>query len=266
MRFTQQMHEQILHSSSLVGPAWCLQEGSPPPPLEGGDPLGFPYCDHLNILGTDPDRVLEARLVVQKAFAAQGSSMHEETPAESVAVCLGATVDGKSGQVVPTPRRRGRLAAALRWLSRYPRVCGREIERLVGHVIFVFLGNRLALSVLRHAYDFTQDSYGTRQKLWPSVAEVIAALAGLLPLIRSRMRGERSGTIWAVDACESGFAVSRKVAGAQAARDIGRWGERWRYRHTLVEEWRPRDRTLGLLDALPEPPSPKIWRAPSSSF
>lgn len=46
----------------------------------------------------------------------------------------------------------------------------RELERVVGHVVLVLLGIRLALSVSRHAYAFIQDYYEKRQRVWGSVA------------------------------------------------------------------------------------------------
>ena len=64
-----------------------------------------------------------------------------------------------------------------------PCISGRELEKLAGHAVFVLLTNRLALSVLRHIYDFIKDSYGRRQRLWKSVADECLVLAGLLPLL-----------------------------------------------------------------------------------
>ena len=92
--FIQELHEQILFQASRVSLSWVLREGWAPPPLTDAQPLGLPYCDNLNILGTDPALVLTQRQEVQAAFEAKGFNMHEETEALEVCDVLGATVDG----------------------------------------------------------------------------------------------------------------------------------------------------------------------------
>ena len=125
--------------------------------------------------------------------------MHEETGAEPEAVILGADLDGKKGRLVATARRRTRLRLALLWCSRRPRITGRELERLVGHCIFVLLTYRASLSVLRHVYDFIRDSYDRPQRLWISVAEECRHLAGFMPLVCADLRLKWSGFLSLTD-------------------------------------------------------------------
>ncbi len=102
MWFVQRMHEHILFQSSSIAPCWCLQEDTPPPELSGSRVLGFPYCDNMSVIGTNPNAVLQERLRIQQAFESAGFAMHEETGAEPLSVVLGAQVDGKTGLGTPT--------------------------------------------------------------------------------------------------------------------------------------------------------------------
>ena len=105
-----------------------LGEGRPSPTIEGTQPLALPYCDNLNVIGTDPRVVLEQRIVIQKAFEKLGFEMHEETEALSVCQIFGAELDGWRGVLVLIVKRRFRLQQALRWLARRPCITGRELE------------------------------------------------------------------------------------------------------------------------------------------
>ena len=116
-------------------------------------------------------------------------------------------------------------------------------------MIFILLVNRPALSCLHHVYDFINDSYHKRQRLWPSVAEEIKHICGLLPMIVSDMRRPWSPIVSAVDACESGMGVVGRVADPDDVKTIGIWSDRWRYKHLPVEQWVARDRALESLNA-----------------
>ena len=111
--FIQGLHEQVLADSSELSAEWCLRDGAPCPCLDSGHAAGLPYCDNLNVLGTDPVRVLAQRKAAQAAFEAHGLAMHEETNAEPEAVILGADLQGKKGRLTATSRRRTRLRLAL---------------------------------------------------------------------------------------------------------------------------------------------------------
>ena len=134
--------------------------------------------------------------------------MHEETEAESSIDILGASVDGISGRVCPTHKRRWRLCLALRWAGRRPRVTGQEIERLIGQVVFVVLANRFMLSILRHVYDFIRDSYTHRQRLWASAAHECCVLAGLVPLLGANLRLHWHPRVTSIDACPTEMGVA----------------------------------------------------------
>ena len=70
----------------------------------------------------------------------------------------------------------------------------------MGHLIFSLMVSRLALSVLRHCYDFIRDSYDVRQRVWASVASEIRVTLGILPLLRADLRLRWCTTISAYDA------------------------------------------------------------------
>ena len=51
-----------------------------------------------------------------------------------------------------TPERVAKVSAACKYLLRGPLITGREFERLAGHLTFVLLVCRPAISILRHIY------------------------------------------------------------------------------------------------------------------
>ena len=168
----------------------------------------------------------------------------------SLPLFLGGLVEGRRGMVTPTPKRRHKIQQACRWLARRPRVTGEKLERIIGHIVFVLMTSRPALSILRHAYDFVKDSYAVRQRLWASVAEEFSVIGGLLPLVVADMRLPWHPEIIATDACESGFGETRRPASRGLTKETGRFDERWRYRLLPPDQWAPRRRALAGLDPL----------------
>ena len=83
-----------------------------------------------------------------------------------------------------------------------------------------------SLAVFRACYTSVKDSYGFRQRLWPSACKEMSIAAGLMPLLVSRMDFPWSDTVRATEACESGWGVAQAVPGADRARAHGVWSER----------------------------------------
>ncbi len=172
--------------------------------------------------------------------------MHDETAPESDATILGGRFHGRCNVLKPTQARVERSRKAFLWLARRPRITGRELERLVGHGVFLSLLNRSSLSIFCHVHNFIGDSYDIRTRLWSSVADECWLFAALLPLISADLSRGWSEVVGAVDACKSGIGISAGILSSETARRCGRWHERWRYKRLPPEEWKPRDRSIEL--------------------
>ena len=140
MWLVQQLHERMVLTA--FDERMILRDSRPAPDLRSGDCCASPYCDNLGVIGTQARHVLSLRESVQEAFEKAGFAMHEETGAEGDAVILGGRFRGDENRIVPSPRRFVRVRKAFRWLSRRPRITGQELERMVGHGIYLGLLHR----------------------------------------------------------------------------------------------------------------------------
>ena len=80
--------------------------------------------------------------------------VHEETEAARWAQSLGFLLDGATGAFCATPERTRRVTETLRFLGARPYVTGVQLERLLGHVTFLFLARRELLCIFSAAYAF----------------------------------------------------------------------------------------------------------------
>eukprot|EP00959_Pyramimonas_sp_CCMP1952_P069600 1452774-Pyramimonas_sp.AAC.1 len=52
----QRANAHVCCSASGLGFPRVLADHGPAPPLDGGVPCLLPYCDNINVIGTDPDK------------------------------------------------------------------------------------------------------------------------------------------------------------------------------------------------------------------
>lgn len=86
---------------------------------------------------------------------------------------------------------------------------GRDIERLVGHIVPVFLLKRELLSVLCSVYTLISQSYLRPQPPWRNVRGELQMCWDLLPVIAAELDAEGSPVVHAHLASLSGFGVYR---------------------------------------------------------
>ncbi len=134
--------------------------------------------------------------------------MHEEE-AERWAQSLGFLIDGARGEFRATPERSWRVALGLYFLVKRPVLTGRQLERMLGHVTFLFLAKRELLAVFGAAYASVQRNYHRRTKLWRSVARECLTAAVLMPLAKADLRSQWDSKVFMTDA---GDADSKLVA------------------------------------------------------
>ncbi|CAK0860193.1 unnamed protein product, partial [Prorocentrum cordatum] len=133
------------------GPALCL----------------LPYCDNINVIGTDPDRCNVQLNAICAEWRRRGVLIHEVVEAADTFTSLGRFVDGVSGLVCAGPERAERLRQAALWLEQRPRVTGREVEKFIGHLIDHAMLRRELLCILRNLYDVVRDCYSRTSSTTP---------------------------------------------------------------------------------------------------
>lgn len=106
---------------------------------------------------------------------------------------LGLVLDPRSLMWRPNGRKFWRICRALRWLLDDHRpVTGREVEKLLGHLMWVMMLRRDSLCLMGALYEL--------QPLWASGQRELTWIRALLPLLASSMKKDGSPTVTAYDA------------------------------------------------------------------
>ncbi|CAK0874607.1 unnamed protein product, partial [Prorocentrum cordatum] len=122
---------------------------------------------------------------------------------------------------------RARLAA--RALVRRGRCPGRDLERVIGHVVFIALAQREGLSIFESCFRFIQECYNREVPLWSQVGQELLAWDGVAPLLWRDLRAPWSPCVGCVDAPPRWLGACEAVWEVGAVREVGRHSERWRY-------------------------------------
>ena len=190
------------------------------------------YVDNLHVLGTDEEEVKARFWKAVQALREAGLTVHEieegQTEDSSVKM-LGWEIHG-NGRVTPSHERLWRVRLAIRELLRRGKSSGQQLERLVGHMTFISLCRREALSVLGESYTFIRRHYQQIVPLWKSVRDELEKWDGIAPLIFSDLRRPWSERLLAVDASEWGLGVTTSQIKSADSQALGGCIERWRFR------------------------------------
>lgn len=230
MYWAQRIHSFQALSGAGLDPSREVADGVACPSLASGEPVMIAYADNLNIAGICKDRVQKAKDDAVAHLRSIGLIVHEELDATSSANSLCFHVDGVVGKVTPIPSKVGKVIAMLRCLASGPRVSGKMVEKLIGHCIHFMMLRRELLSVFRSMYQFVQDCYHTRRRLWPTARAEAKWAASLLSVSFADLRRSWDTTVYTSDASLSGIGVCKSVFTAQHVDEIGRRKEIWRYK------------------------------------
>lgn len=184
-----------------------LVSGWPAPSLHEGI-VANPYCDNLNVFGTDPAPVNACLKSLISVFENVGFEFHEMEWASTSAKPLGSRFSGKSNVLGPHFDKLHNLKSANRFMSPGTRVSGQQVEVLLGIFTHEFMYNRSGFSVFRAAYTFVQDSYYTKQHLWDSVAREFMVAGYILLLIGAKLNLDWSTEVRCSDASTAGWGSS----------------------------------------------------------
>eukprot|EP00438_Fugacium_kawagutii_P021515 Skav212741 [mRNA] locus=scaffold1199:108583:113900:+ [translate_table: standard] len=188
------------------------------------------YVDNLHVFGTCQKEVEQRFWRAVEELRSAGLTVHEIEMGDHSNKVLGWQIDD-SGVLRPGRERLWRIRLAIREILKRNRCSGQQLERLIGHITFISLCRREALSVLGECYTFIQRFYHCSVPLWKSVRKELSKWDGIAPLIFCNLTSEWSSQIYAVDASEWGLGVTTGTISTSYARDLGRHTERWRFKH-----------------------------------
>lgn len=259
MWLAQRVHQHQCLVATGLDPSRIMTDRRPVPSLDTEEPFVLPYADNLNVGGTSQAKVQDIKDKVVSHLRSIGFKVHEELDATTMADSLGYRIDGERGTVQPLPDKLRKVQLCLRWLSRRPKISGKAIEKILGHVVHFTLIRRELLSLFRNLYDFAQAHSSSAHRLWRSAAREARWAAVLLSLCVADLRKEWHTAVTASDASLSGIAVCKRFANLSTVQKIGSQKEGWRF-SSYDPTSRPREKTVEKRDVFADPETVKPIR------
>eukprot|EP00438_Fugacium_kawagutii_P025119 Skav230792 [mRNA] locus=scaffold312:103074:108500:+ [translate_table: standard] len=240
----QKLHEQSALRSLQVERSQLILDGYPSPSLTGDAVVAMPYCDNVHSLSLSREACQRGKDLMCEDLSMLGFTLHEDVDATDYFQTLGGIIDGKVGVVKPTPSRAWNIVLAFESLLDSP-VDWMLLRRLLGHAMTICTLNRSGMSIFRALYDYVEAAPKPRMFNKKERREVLN-FVGLVPLLVCEMRRPWHTDVTCTDASPSGFGICQTTLDKQSVQEMGKWQDRWRFRHLDPAEWRPRMRTQGL--------------------
>ncbi|CAK0826987.1 unnamed protein product [Prorocentrum cordatum] len=230
----QRVHERTSVEAGAC-PEQRIVDHRPPPPMTPGAHLE--YVDNFIAIGTDSEWVAALVRRVSDALRARGLEVKAEDhagelPGESEA--LGWCIDRGRCIVRPTRARLWRARLAVRGVLGRGRLRGRDLEKLLGHLVFISLIKREGMSLFWSCYAFVRKCYDKETGLWPAVRRELEYWDGIAPLLWRSLRSPWTDELIVVDASEWGIGACAAPAPASLVQRLGHVSERWRWHHGLA--------------------------------
>ncbi|CAK0906122.1 unnamed protein product [Prorocentrum cordatum] len=240
VHFVQSAHLNVLASISpnnqwLVDkqPGTCLSDSSAAAKVL--------YIDNFAAISTSRETALQVVNDMLGSFTSEGVRASLDLDV----VLLGFTLDSKAARWRPAPKKFWRVHGCIsHLLEPGRRITGRQLERLVGHVVALLLLRREALSLLSAVYVFIRSTYDRAQPLWPSCRRELRWVLALLPTVFADMERPWHAEVGAFDASPWGAGVCTARWPLSAVQAAGRQPERLRFRGPLASLVAPRDAAL----------------------
>ncbi|OLQ10494.1 hypothetical protein AK812_SmicGene5815 [Symbiodinium microadriaticum] len=230
MWWCQRLSEKLVEGSGLLKEERVRDFD----PVPAGNFWHIEYVDNLVVFGTNKAEVERRFWLAVTALREAGLTVHEIEFGTGECKVLGWAIS-EQGVVSPTSSRLWRLRLGIREILKRGRASGQQLERLVGHMTFVSLCRREALSALGDIYTFIRRHYSTVVPLWKSVRRELSCWDGVSPLIFVNLGTPWNDTLYSVDASEWGMGVTTSKMDQQAIATLGRHVERWRFRDPLAK-------------------------------
>ena len=171
-----------------MGPSlpW-VRDRVPTPGLASIKACKLLYIDNYAVMGKSQEVVEELVSEMGAKFGQPGIQAVRDEKVGREGQLLGFVLDRNLKEWRPSPKRYWKIAFALDWvLGPSSKVTGREVEKLLGHLVSVMMLCRELLSIFQNVYDFARLSYVRRQPLWPSARKELQGARLLLPLVARR--------------------------------------------------------------------------------
>ena len=123
-------------------------------------------------------------------------------------VC-GPDFDGIELTVRISWKRIWRIKFAINYILSLPTLTGEQLESVLGHITWVVMVRREALSPIHACYGFVRLHRHGSSPIWPSVHRELFWIRSILPLLYCRLDSQWFPRITATDACggaEAGWA------------------------------------------------------------
>ena len=257
----QKLHEQSALRSLQCDRSSLVLDGYPAPDLAGSSVVAMPYCDNLHSLSLSAEACQAGKASMAADLSDMGFSLHEEVDATDYFPTLGGIIDGSSGVIKCTPTRGWNIIYAFESLLDGP-VSWETVRRLLGHSMTLCTLNRCGMAVFRSLYDFVEAAPQPRPLNHKERQEVLN-FVGIVPLLVGELKRNWSSTVTCTDASPDGYGICERQLDQELVHDIGRWQDRWRFRHLGPEDWKPRERLAGL-DPLLDIRTARTFRSPQT--
>ena len=190
----------------------------------------YVYIDNLGCFSDSIDKVTGIIGRAQQRFSECGLGLHEVDVQEYGGNALGMTMDGKKLLTRNTWKRYIHIHAALTAVLHMRVVSGAALEIIVGHCTYFGLVNRDLLCIFAAVYRFISSNYFCSAALWKEAQNEIRCFRGLMMFGFSQWNLPWSSRVFAVDSSLTGFGIASSDWPLQDVKDVGRVGERGRFR------------------------------------
>ncbi|CAE6957111.1 CACNA1H, partial [Symbiodinium sp. CCMP2456] len=189
----------------------------------------YVYVDNLGVVSPHEAVVRGALEELDLEFTSRGLLLH---PGEvnSEVTALGIELDGSALCARISSKRFHKVRQAIKGLLRRRKVSGRVLEVIVGHATFCSLLCRPLLSVFNAVYKYIQSCYFNPSYLWDNVRQELITFAGAMIFLRADWWRSWSPYVTMTDASKGGYGVCCSTWPEKVVSDVGRVGERSRFR------------------------------------
>ncbi|CAK0888496.1 unnamed protein product, partial [Prorocentrum cordatum] len=237
VHFVQSAHLNVLASVSPSN-QWLVDKQPGARLSDSSAAAKVLYIDNFAAISTSRETALQVVNDMLDSFTSEGV----EASLDLDVVLLGFTLDAKAARWRPAPKKFWRVHGCIsHLLEPGRRITGRQLERLVGHVVALLLLRREALSLLSAVYVFIRFTYDRAQPLWPSCRRELRWVLALLPTVFADMKRPWHAEVGASDASPWGAGVCTAHWPLSAVQAAGRQPEKLRFRGPLASLVAPRD-------------------------
>jgi len=180
---------------------------------------------------------------ISAGLTAASVKAHSLTRAARACVFTGMDIDGHTHRLRVRASRLWILRYALLHLIAEPFLSPAGLSIIVGHITWVLLARREALSMLPACYAFMLGRDPQRRRLWAGVVRELKWVASLIPSFATDVSLPWHPALVATDASTFGGGVCERTVDTNTVASVGRHSERWRYKVTSA--YAARRRALG---------------------